>query len=135
MLRPESRGISALLELARMVTSPGHETLGFEDTDGTFYSFEQLKALEGQENNMQLNQLDGIQKAVDSLSLRHEGALAVKSMTRERTVKKCYHFENSFIVIASDDTAWILLGDKGPQRYWSQLRNATTPPLPQGEVF
>jgi hypothetical protein len=52
MLQPESLGISGLLELARMVTPPDHEILGYEDENGVFYSYEQLKALEGQEIEM-----------------------------------------------------------------------------------
>jgi hypothetical protein len=52
MLQPESLGISGLLELARMVTPPDHEIVGFEDENGVFYSYEQLKALEGQEIEM-----------------------------------------------------------------------------------
>lgn len=63
MLQPKNLGISGILELARMVIPPDHEFLGFEDDDGTFYSAEQLIALEGQE--LKMNQL---KKAIDSLN-------------------------------------------------------------------
>ena len=59
MLEPNSLGISGLLELARMVTPPEHEILGYEDERGTFYSLAQLEALEGQEKQME--------KAINSL--------------------------------------------------------------------
>lgn len=60
ILRPKSNGLSGILELARMVTPPGHVTLGFQDENGVFYSVEQLKAIEGQEQEMKkANSLDG----------------------------------------------------------------------------
>lgn len=60
---PENLGILGLLQLARMITPPGHEIVGFEDENGVFYSLAQLEALEGQEIRMNL-----IQKAIDSLN-------------------------------------------------------------------
>lgn len=116
MLWPQSRGISAILELARMVTPPGHETMGFEDTDGTFYSLEQLKALEGQEN-----QMNPLQKALDSLN---------SSLTK-RELTFCYRHGETVVAIGSDDTAWIL----SPNKEWLPMQDMRLPQLPQGVMF
>lgn len=122
ILRPQASGISALLELARMVIPSDHEFCGFEDDDGTFHSYEQLKALEGQEN-----QVDSIQKAISSLEQ------AIKKTPR--TAKAI--FENSATktkyMLCNDDTLWVLACSASGDR-WSQMTNIVLPPVPQEGV-
>jgi hypothetical protein len=127
-LKPNNLGVSGLLELAQMVTPPGHETVGFEDEGGNFFSLEQLKALEGQENKMS----DPIQKAIDSLKSQSD---AKPKFVRQ--VRKCFHLGNTFLAIANDETVWCLrrLDENSGGDFWEQLLDAQTPPLPQPEGF
>lgn len=127
MLRPQGTGISGILELARLVIPSDHEFLGFEDDDGTFYSLEQLEALEGQER-----QMDPIQKAIESL----ETSIKKQAAAPERSIKRMYRLGDMTIAIATDDTVWYLSeGDRivGPS-HWKQMRDMSCPSLPQWET-
>lgn len=130
ILRPQAIGISALLELARMVIPSDHEFCGFEDDDGTFHSYEQLKALEGQEN-----QVDNPQKAISSLE-QAIAKMGEPKVSPPRTVKRCFHIGNTFVAIASDDTCWYLrrMDKFSGVDFWERLVDATTPPLPQEDI-
>lgn len=117
MLRPDSLGISGLLELARMVTPPDHEIVGYEDENGVFFSFEQLKALEGQEI-----QMDPM-KALQSLDF---------SLTQKRELTFCFRHGETIVAIGNDETAWILSPNK---KEWLPMQDMRLPNLPQGVSF
>jgi hypothetical protein len=124
----QGTGVSSLLYFG-LTLPPGHEMLGFEDENGVFYSVEQLKAIEWQENKM-----ESCQKAVNSLEQAIAGIGQI-AKNPDRVIKRMYRLGDMTIAIGSDDTVWYLSeGDRivGPS-HWKKMRDMACPGLPQGD--
>lgn len=54
---------------------------------------------------------------------------------KQRSVKKAFFLDGTYVAFADDDTAWILVRQAGQAAYWRQLDDAGAPALPQGVMF
>jgi hypothetical protein len=129
----QGKGASSFLNFQRLLP-PGHELVGFEDENGNFFSVEQLKAIEWQEQHqMDIQAQTKVPDSMQALLGQISNEIAKPKFIRQ--VRKCYHFGDTFIAVANDDTVWHLKRhDNGVDCKWKQLKDAMTPPLPQGEV-
>ncbi len=130
-------GVSSLLNFS-LTLPPGHEMLGFEDENGVFYSVEQLKAIEWQEQHQM--DLRDQPKVPDSLK-QLLGELS-QDFTKQdfskpkfiRQIRQCFRYGNHIVAVANDSTIWMLTNDlHSRQASWTQMEDMSLPAIPQGE--
>ncbi len=131
----DSNSIPSAFDFVLNQFPPGAEIVEFFSPEGRSYTGEELKAVERQERQQMEHQIQGVvPESIKSLLDQITGGNSVPKPKFIRQVRKCFHFGDSFIALANDDTIWHFMREK-EDGYWKQLENAFVPALPQDGAF